>query len=161
MYNLALMRTLLILLLCYWAISVKCQVPASLVQERSVIILDFPLQEEDGFLRRGNWKEQAAKIQSSLEVMGVDGIGYLHRDDFAANEEIKQSFLEFFKTRGIKNVLTFSKNERNLFTIEIEDFENNMAQWSAEGGSLDQVLFRMGKAIKQPDQRAGIKVDGH
>ncbi|MEQ9231378.1 MAG: hypothetical protein RIF46_11905 [Cyclobacteriaceae bacterium] len=125
------------------------QIPPTLVTERSIVILDLPLEKKGEFLVRGNWKEQATKIQSNLSIMGIDAIGYLHIDDWEASQSSKESYQLFFAQRMVKHRILVSKNASSLFELSIMPLTKNEIEWKTEAGSINQAFLRLGQDIKK------------
>lgn len=124
------------------------QLPRELVSERSLVLYDLPSVKSGDFEVRGDWQTTASDIQSSLRIVGVDAIAYLHFDDWNASPAHRESYRLFFATRGVTNVLKFSK-EGNIYTLEVLDLQTVKRVWNTNGGSLNQLVFRLGKEIKR------------
>ena len=73
------------------------QLPERVVQTRSLVIMDLPLVQVDGFLVRGDWEEKADFIQKNLSLIGIDAIAYMHNDDWAASPSLKDQFSVYKK----------------------------------------------------------------
>lgn len=134
---------------------VDSQVPASLVQERSIVILNLPLEKSGEYLVRGSWKKEASKIQQNLGVMGIDAIAYLHADDWNASESSRETYQLFFAQRAAQHIIHISKNENNLFELYITPLIKSDVLWKTEAGSINQALLRLGQDIK----RAGHPIE--
>ncbi len=143
------------------------QVPESIVQDRSLVILDFPLQHSSGFEVRGEWKETADEVQSMLKIINVDAVGYLHADDWQASPDVNLSYRLFFAARNIQNLIRLGQ-EGNLITLSVLDFKSQNELWSTEAGSVRQAVIRLGNEIKKknfdvenflPMDRAEVFVD--
>ncbi len=142
------MRQLLLVLSIWFVSPVKAQLPQTLVTSRSIVVMDLPLTRDGEYLSRGDWQEEANTVQKNLNVMGVDAIAYLHANDWEASSTTKAAFQSFFQKREVLHLLILSKNENNLFELNVLNFETLASQWKTTGGSLNQVLFRLGKEIK-------------
>ena len=153
MYNLAPMRKLLISLILM-PLGVFAQLSELLVTERSLVIMDLSLEKSGEYLIRGDWEGQAQEVQSQLKLTGVDAVAYLHNDDWEASTSSQDAYRLFFATRGVRNLIVIS-NEEGLFSISIFDFQTQMENWKANGGSLNQAIFRLGKEIK----RMGLTIE--
>ncbi|MCP4456683.1 MAG: hypothetical protein GY816_01445 [Cytophagales bacterium] len=136
------------LLIGFWA---EAQMPETIVTSRSIVVMDLPLSKVGEYMTRNNWEQKAEEIQKYLSLMGVDAIAYLHSDDWNASPASKTTFQKFFQKRQVTHLLIFSQNEDNLYEVEIKGFDDFSNKWKTTGGSLHQVLFRIGKEIKKRD----------
>jgi len=143
------MRILLLLSISIWYTFAQGQLPETIVTSRSLVVMDLPLEKDDGFLIRGDWQKQSETIQENLALMGVDAIAYLHAGDWNASSTSRATFKDFFEKREVTHLMLFSKNEDGLFELSIKNFDTLSEQWKTSGGSLNQVLFRLGKEIKK------------
>ena len=142
------MRTFILLSFILVIQSVLAQLPTTLVTSRSIVVMDLPLIKDDEYMTRKGWEEQAASVQRSLSVMGVDAIAYLHSDDWNASPASKSTFQSFFQKRQVVHVVILSKNKNNIYELSIKRLDDFSSQWETTGGSLNQALFRLGKEIK-------------
>lgn len=147
MYNLARMRILTIFCLtgAFWS---SAQLPETVVTDRTLVIMDLPLQKEGRYMVRGDWKSFAQEVQSKLVITGVDAIGYIHAGDWDASTASMETYRLFFATREVKNIMRIEK-EGSLYRLIILDYQSLAEKWSAEGGSISQAIFRLGKEIKR------------
>lgn len=142
------MRLFPFFLLIVFAQFIYAQLPATLVTTRSIVVMDLPLEKEGDYLTRGDWEEKANEVQKYLILMGVDAIAYLHADDWNASPTSKAIFQSFFQKRQVAYLLSISKKEDGFFELSIKDFNTFSDQWETTGGSISQMLFRLGKEIK-------------
>ncbi len=152
MPNLAKMRTLpfigLLIVHLSWS-----QLPLTLITERSLVVMEWPLESSGEFQLRGDWQKVTKQVQQNLGLMGVDAIGFVHGDDWTASAESQAIFRQFFETRQVKQLIRIGQ-ANGLYVLSIEPWGGNTSPWRIEGGSLNQVLFRLGKAIKESGQVA-------
>ena len=124
------------------------QLPESIVKDRSLVIMDLPLEKSDEFLLRGDWKEQSDEIQKMLRLVNVDVIGYLHNDDWEASKDVQLSYKLFFATRSVKHLIRIKQANR-LYNLSIHDAASQNLLWETEGGSIRQTVIRLGNEIKK------------
>lgn len=141
------MRRFLILTLLI-PFALHAQLTESIVKDRALVIMDLALEEDNGYLLRGEWEKQSSEIQKMLRVINVDVIGYLHKDDWEANKTVQLSYKLFFATRNVVNVIMISQ-EGNLYNLSVHDAKNLRQLWNTEAGSLRQAVIRLGNDIKK------------
>lgn len=124
------------------------QIPETIVTDRSLVILNLPLEQSGEFLVRGDWKERASQLQQMLRTINVDAIGYLHIDDWQANQTVQLSYKLFFATRNVQNVVFLEQNG-SLFHLSVRNAQSMAELWKTEAGSIRQAMIRLGNAIKQ------------
>lgn len=143
MSNLAKMRTLLLIgiLLGHSALG---QLPVTLLTDRSIVVMDWPLKPSGDFMVRGDWEKAAKDIQKSLGLIGIDAIAYVHTQDWHASRESNSLFREFFSKRQVKHVLVVGQRD-GLFEVAIQPISANNTVWHTNGGSLSQLMYRLGR----------------
>lgn len=143
------MRIFSLVLLILFAPFAQGQISEMLVTSRSVVLMDLSLAKEGDYLIRGDWEDKAGKVQKYLALMGVDAIAYLHADDWNASPVSKSTFQAFFQKRHAMQLFIFSQNEYNIYELAIKKIDDLSNQWKTTGTSLNQVLFQLGREIKQ------------
>lgn len=125
------------------------QIPESLVTERSVVLMDMPLEQSGEYWVRGNWQKSATEVQKNLRLMGVDAVAYLHADDWDASPTGQASYILYFTLRQVKNMIRVGVSQEGLYQLSVMDFATQKVHWETTAGSLAQALLRLGLAIKQ------------
>lgn len=125
------------------------QIPADLVKERSLVIMNLPLEKSGEYLVRGDWESQAVNTQKSFKQMGIDAIAYIHGNDWSASPSTQETFRAYFLERQTKYLIEIGQNQNKVFFLDISDFNNGTAVWNTTGGSIDQCILRLARVIKQ------------
>jgi hypothetical protein len=138
----------LLIISYFLSLQAFAQIPASLVKERSLVIMNWPLDKSGEYMVRGNWEKVADEVQKNLKLMGIDAIAYVHGNDWSASPSSQETFRSYFKGREVQNLIVFGINANDVYYLDVIDFISGKTQWSTTGGSLNQALLRMAKAIK-------------
>ena len=140
-----------IVFLIVYAVSLQAfaQLPADLVKERSIVIMNLPLEKSGEYLIRGEWEKHAETAQKNFKQMGVDAIAYLHNNDWSSSPSTQDIFRSYFQDRLTKFVIEIGQNQNKVFFLEISDFNKEGPLWSTTGGSIEQCILKLARAIKQ------------
>jgi len=127
--------------------SALAQLPATLLTERSLVVMDWPLKPSGDFMVRGDWEKVAADVQKNLGLIGIDAIAYIHIHDWQASRESNSLFRQFFGKRQVKHVLVVGLRE-GLYEVSIQPITAPTTLWQTNGGSLSQMMYRLGREIQ-------------
>jgi len=152
MSNLAMMRTLLLVGI-FLSHSATAQLAPTLITERSLVVMDWPLKPSGEFMVRGDWQKAAKDVQKSLGRMGVDAIAYIHAQDWNASAESNRIFREFFEKRQVKHILTVGMKE-GLYEVTVQPMDPSAKPWQTNGGSLNQLMYRLAREIQTSGKTA-------
>jgi hypothetical protein len=142
------MMRLVVLFAYLYTVQTFAQIPPLLVKERSLVIMNWPLEKSGEYMVRGDWEGAAVEVQKNFKLMGVDAVAYIHGNDWSASPASQETFRSYFRERQIKHLIQIGQNENDVFYLDILDFTSGKTLWSTTGGSLNQAILRLARAIK-------------
>ena len=131
------------------------QVPETLTNGRSVVIIEIPDESVSGYSIRGDWKKLALEAHKTFRKIGVDAISYVYRDDLFAGPEVTHAYLKLLSRRGVRNVIYLkhdpSRNQRyTMICAPFDDdrlLKNKSIAWKQSHDELETIMLRMGRQV--------------
>ena len=131
------------------------QLPSTLTNGRSIVIIEVKDDRVSGFSTRGDWKKLALEAHKTFRKIGVDAISYVYRDDLFAGPEVTHAYLKLLSKRAVKNViyLQHDPSSNQSYTLICAPFDpdqllkNQSTTWKQSHSELETIMLRMGRQV--------------
>lgn len=141
----------------YVSFNKTLKVPTNLNSERSAVIFSVPNKDGD-FIEVGEHEKLLSQVHKAFVTMGIDAIFYLNEINFTASYNAKNSYVELFNTRKIKNIIFLTQAEgRFEFLMAPYDGTSRLIKdggdvFYLESNELYSLLLNVGKEVRRADQ---------
>lgn len=133
-------------------IAIREELPKTLTNERSLVIISVPTEKTGMYDQRGNWKKLAREVHGYFRQIGIDAIAYFYIDDLNAGPEVKSVYLSLFEKRNVKNIISVKLDDSGYEIIvtafDAKDYlKNGQPGWHTTSPDLETGMVRLGRQI--------------
>ncbi|MEP1034082.1 hypothetical protein [Ekhidna sp.] len=141
----------------YVSVNKTLKVPAELNSERSAVIFSVPTKRGD-FIEAGEHDKLLSGVHKAFVTMGIDAIFYLNELNFTASYNARNSYIELFNSRRIKNIIFLTQTEKGYeylmapFDGSIRLVKDGSDVFYMQNNELYSLLLNIGKEVRRADQ---------
>lgn len=131
-------------------------VPKLINSERSAVIFSVP-EVRDEFVKVGKHENLLARTHKAFITMGIDAVFYLNDINYTASNNARQSYVELFKQRRIKNIIFITETNTGYellmapFSGDSRLIRDGVDAFFIQANDLYGLLLSVGKEVRRAD----------